>query len=291
MNTQPATQESTSTAIWLQSLSEGTAGITIKARHAVYTGASPLQKIEVFDTYRFGRILLLGGVIVLTERDEHIYHEMITHPALLMHPDPQRVCIIGGGDGGCAREVLRHSDVQEVTVIEIDKHVTDIITTYFPKLAESFSSDKISLRIEDGCAYLQSAGAAFDVIVVDSYDPGGPVQSLETASFYELVRARLTDNGIAVFQTDSPESRSSVLQTTVQRISPYFGGYRVYLCPMPSFPGGQCSFVVAAVHKSRLEHFDASRYRQTAHLCAYYNDAIHRGATALPQHIKQLVET
>ena len=153
---------------------------TIKVKNALYCGSSPFQKIEVFDTYRFGRILCLGGTIVLTENDD-TYHEMMVHPAFMMSPSPKKICCIGGGDGGCLKEILKYNNVEKVTIVEIDQLVHQTTCDYFPALGAGFNNPNTSLIIDDGYHYLSDTDELFDIILVDSYDPGGPVQSLETA--------------------------------------------------------------------------------------------------------------
>ncbi len=280
---------SSSSSLWIENLVDGLSGLTIKAKHADFCGASAFQKIEVFDTYSYGRVLLLAGAIVLTERDEHIYSEMATHPAMLMHKDPKSVCIIGGGDGGCLREVLKHQGVEKVCVVDIDAMVKDAIETYFPALAKGFADPRATLVINDGFKFLEKTEEKFDVILVDSYDPGGPVQSLETANFYRFVSEHVAPNGIAVFQTDSPVIKGEFIRRTALGISPFFAAYKPCVCTISSFPGGVCSFLVCSSNEAVLAPFDEKRYRSIAATCRYYNKDIHTGAFLLPQHIRNLL--
>jgi spermidine synthase len=278
-------------SIWIQNLIHGLSGLTIKAKHSVFCDSSPFQKIEIFDTYSFGLVLCLGGSIVMTEADGFIYHEMITHPALFMHKNPQRVCIIGGGDGGCLKEVLTHEIVKSVTVVDIDKMVNETVKSFFPVLAEGFEDKRIQMVFEDGYQYLEKNDQKFDLIVVDSYDPDGPVQSLETDDFHRIVSTRLADNGIAVFQTDSPTVNKDFLRKTIQSVSPYFDFYKPYLCSMYSFPEGICSFLVCSKQESILNNFESERYNKLAHQFSYYNDEVHSGAFLLPQHIRNILKS
>lgn len=276
-------------SIWIQNLVNGLCGMTFKVKHAVFCDASPFQKVEVFDTYGFGRILMLAGNVVVTERDEHIYSEMIAHPALLMHPCPKRVCVIGGGDGGAAREALKHRCVESVTVVEIDELVTRTVSEHFPALRTGLADPRTSVVFEDGCRYLENARDTFDVIIVDSYDPGGPVQSITSEPFYPLVHERLANDGIAVFQTDSPTLRGEALRAAVCNASALFAESHVYLCSIPSFPEGICSFVVAGVKAGVLEGFDEKRYEHIAEKCRYYNREVHTGAFLLPRVVRDTV--
>ncbi len=279
-------------SIWIQNLiNGGLSGLTIRAKHAVFSDASPFQKIEVFDTYSFGLILCLGGTVVLTESDSNIYHEMIVHPAMLMHDSPQRICIIGGGDGGCLSEVLKHETVKNVVIVEIDKMVKDTVEQFFPNQAEAFKDPRVEVVFDDGYQYLKSNEESFDIIIIDSYDPCGPVQSLETADFHRLVSQRLATDAIAVFQTDSPIIKGEFLRKTIQSVSPFFQFKKPYLCSMRSFPEGVCSFLLCSQNDSVFNNFDSDRYELLKEGCHYYNQDIHSGAFMLPQYLKNLVNS
>jgi spermidine synthase len=289
METTPRYETGTNNSLWLENLVNGLGGITIRAKHALHYGASPFQKIEIFHTYSFGKVLVLGDNIVLTERDEYIYHESIAHPAMNMHSDPRRICIIGGGDGGVLREVLKYKDVDTALVVEIDKMVKEAVVAHFPGLAKAFTDKRSRTEFAEGCSYLKKSKEVFDVILVDSYDPGGPVQSLETTDFYKLVYERLDKGGIAVFQTDSPTIRGDYLRATLSTISSLFASHKLYTCTMPSFPEGMCSFVICAKDGVDLNAFNEKRCASIAKRCLYYNEDIHRGAFLLPEYIKKIV--
>jgi spermidine synthase len=287
MNTGPSAGNES--ALWMQDLVNGLAGMTYKVKHCVHCEASPFQKIEVFETYTFGRILMLAGAVVLTEHDEYIYNEMIAHPALLMHPRPAHVCVIGGGDGGATREVLKHPTVESVTIVEIDELVVHTTRNHFPALATAFDDERTHLVIEDGRRYLEKTQEQFDIIIVDSYDPGGPVQSIISEPFFPLVSDRLGEGGIAVFQSDSPLLRAEHIRHTLRSVSPLFGQFKPYLCAMPSFPEGLCSFVVASKPSGGLETFAQERYLTIAEACRYYNQEVHAGAFLLPRGVRDIV--
>jgi spermidine synthase len=290
MNELTTLQSDSSASLWIHNLVDGMAGMTMKAKHAAFCGASRFQKIEIFDTYAFGRVLLMAGNLVFTEKDENIYHEMICHPAMLKHPSPQSVCIIGGGDGGCLREVLKHPTVQRIMVVDIDALVKKTVETYFPAMAKGFSDPRVQLAIDDGCAFLEKCGDQFDVILIDSYDPGGPVQSLETANFYKLVKSRLAPGGIAVFQTDSPVIKSDFLRKTMVGVSPYLSAQRPYICTIPSFPMGICSFLMCANAKKDLDKANTERVNEIAAGCSYFCGDILQGAFLLPKQIRQSLD-
>ncbi|MCU0608675.1 MAG: polyamine aminopropyltransferase [Chitinispirillaceae bacterium] len=277
------------TSLWINNLVHGLSGNTIKVKHTVFADASPFQKIEVFDTYRYGLVLCLGGSIVMAEQDADIYHEMIVHPAMLSHKSPKKVCVIGGGDGGCLKEVRKYDGVESIVLVDIDAMVKETVTKYFPKLAKGFKDKRASVTIDDGYNFMKTTKERFDVIIVDSYDPGGPVQSLETADFHHIVAQRLNPDGIAVFQTDSPIVRPDYLRQTITLISPRFAQVKPYLCSFSSFPEGICGFLLCGREKNSLDRFDAARYKAIADGCAYYNSDIHTGAFLLPEYFKRIV--
>jgi spermidine synthase len=272
--------------IWIRDLVDGTSGMSVKVRRPLCGETSPVQSIEVYDTFSYGKVLLLAGSIVLTEKDEYIYSEMIVHPAMLMHPSPERVCVIGGGDGGALRQVLLHASAAAVTVVDIDEMVVQTVTSHFPLLAAGFSDPRVEVVIDDGHRYLEKTDAEFDVVIVDSYDPRGPVQSLSSEDFFHVVHQRLSDAGRAVFQTDSPMLREDALRHTLLNVTTIFAECRPYICALPTFPGGICSYVVCSKPTGGLDTFDTQRYEQIADQCSYYNRDVHTGAFLLPRHIK-----
>jgi spermidine synthase len=287
MNTHPNIKSNSCASLWIENLVNGLSGTTIRAKRTVFSDASPFQKIEVFETYSFGKVLCLADIVVLTERDEFIYHEAIVHTVMLMHPNPSRICIIGGGDGGCLREVMKYMEVKTATVVDIDRLVQDTAIEHFHGLSSGFSDPRARVVIADGCSFLDKTEELFDVIIVDSFDPGGPVQSLETVGFYELVHSHLDKNGITVIQTDSPTMKIDALRNTITGISSFFKGYKPFICSMPSFPEGICSFCIASDNTDMFDKFDSRRYEAIADSCRYYNADIHRGAFLLPEYIKK----
>lgn len=288
MNTQPNTIKSNcASSLWINNLINGLSGLSIRAKRAIQSNSSPFQKIEIFDTYSYGRIMCLADFVVLTERDEFIYHEAIVHPAMMMHDNPARVCIIGGGDGGCLKEVVKYRDVQSIAVVEIDEMVKDTVTEHFPKLAAGFADPRARVIIDDGSSFLDKNKDTYDVVIVDSFDPGGPIQSLETMSFFDLVHSRLNKGGVAVFQLDSPTMASRNVRSAILNISSQFEEYKPYICMFPSFPEGICSFLVCSNTAGQLNKFNEQRFQNISPTCKYYNADIHLGAFLLPEYIKR----
>ncbi len=285
MNTPFSRQQSTiESSNWISNLVDGNSGLTLRVKQTLFCDASPFQKIEVFETYGFGRLLALAGMVVLTERDEHVYNEMITHPAMLAGSPPESVCIIGGGDGGALREVLKYDSVKRVTVVEIDRQVTEAVRRFFPAMAEGFDDPRTELVYDDGYAWLEASEATFDVIIIDSYDPGGPVQSLETGNFFELVKKSLTpQTGRAVLQTDTPDLHRETIRNTVKELSRFFSMRKPYLAVIPSFPGGICSFILCLQSDEQIKWSDKSS--EISKDCGYFAPDLLCGAFCLPQSI------
>ena len=275
--------------VWIQTLINGVSGVTMRVKGPLFSAASPFQKIEVYDTYAFGKVLCLAGCVVFTEKDEYVYNEMIVHPAMIMHPAPKRVCIIGGGDGGSLREVLRHKDVEAVRIVEIDAKVKETVETYFPEMASAFADPRATLTVADGADYLAAHTELYDCIIVDSLDPGGPVESLETSDFYRQVSQRLTPGGVAIFQTGYPAIQSELFRSMVSNARSAFPFCAPYLCTIPSFPEGLCAFLLCTASDTRQKNIDPKRLQDISAQCQYYNTDIQTGAFLLPQDIKRLV--
>jgi spermidine synthase len=260
------------------------AGLTLAVGGRLLDTRSPFQRIEVLDTLEYGRMLLLDGCVMLTDRDEHVYHEMIVHPPLLLHPAPRRVLIVGGGDGGSVREVLRHAPVERVTLVEIDAAVIATARRFFPALTSGLDDPRCEVVCRDGFDFLDENPAAFDVILVDSIDPVGEGAKLFTATFYEKVRAALREGGIAVLQTESPFYSTDVLVGVCRKLRALFSHVAPYLAHVPTYPSGLWSFTFASHGVDPL----AARLREQPAFLAdlkYFNPALCRAAFVLPTYL------
>jgi spermidine synthase len=269
-------------ALWIENLVDGMAGMTIRAKNVLLCESSPFQKIEVIETYSFGRVLLLGGAIMFTERDGHVYNEMITHPAMFTHAHPKKVCIIGGGDGGVLTEVLRHQSVESVVAVEIDQQVTSTVRRFFPELSGKFQDPRLELIFDDGYEWLTKCNKQFDIILVDSDDPGGPVASLETDNFLDIVKSSLNPDGIAVIQTESPELQREKIRKTQGQIASRFEWQRPFIATIPSFPLSVCSFIMCGSSADTPVATHDERVAEIASECKYFNGAVMQGAFNLP---------
>ena len=277
--------------VWFTELHRGQAGLSIKVKCCIYSGESQYQRIDVLDTYEFGRMLVLYGSIMLTERDEFIYHEMISHVPLFVHPAPEKVLIIGGGDGGSLREVLRHKVVKEAHLVEIDKMVIDVSKRYFPKLSIGFDDPRASIFIEDGQDFLEKTENLYDVILVDSPDPIGPGERLFQRKFHQLIYKVLKEDGILVAQSESPLFHQGTIRTMYKNLKDIFPLVAMYIAYIPTYPSGLWSFAFCSKRYHPIDDFDENRVKSANIRTNYYNPKIHQASFALPNFIEELLKT
>ena len=257
---------------------------------------SDFQRVTVLDTYKFGKMLTLDGAIMTTENDEYVYHEMITHPALQLTGDPKRVLIVGGGDGGAARECLRYDSLEEVVVAEIDEMVVDVSKEFLPTISSSFGDKRTTLAIGDGIKYVAEAEAgSFDVVIVDSTDPVGPAEGLFSYDFYRHCHRLLRDGGVIVVQSESPRYNEQAFAGVNKCNRELFGADKVfpYLAYVPTYPTGMWSFSMAVKGEAKpsglnREAIDAFSMK---HDLKYYNGDVHFAAYALPTFARKLLES
>jgi spermidine synthase len=276
--------------LWYSEKQENGHGLTLKVTQSLYSAKSDFQQIDIVDTEAWGRLLLLDGLVMTTERDEFIYHEMISHIPLLAHPDPKQVLIIGGGDGGTVREVLKHPGVQRVVLCEIDGQVVDACRQYLPSIAGQLSDARVDIQIGDGVAYIERHTDVFDVILVDSTDPMGPGEGLFTEPFYQNVKRALTAQGVMAAQTESPFVNQTAIRKIYDILNQVFPRVDAYTAPIPTYPGGYWCWTVATKRGfSPFVHVDVTQSDRLSATCKYYNADIHTAAFALPNFLRQLI--
>jgi spermidine synthase len=259
-------------------------GIFFDIKNKLYNKRSAHQTIEVFENEYFGRILLLDGLVQTTEKDEFFYHEMLVHPPLVVHPDPKDCLVLGGGDGGVLKEILKHP-VQSVLMVEIDPMVIEAAKLYFPWLDPALKDSRVDLVIRDGGEYIQREADKFDIVYVDSSDPAGPSLSLHEENFYKNLKRSLSKNGIAVAQAGSPFYHSASIKEMASRLKDVFRVMKFFTAPVPTYPGGFWCFVflsdgILPAEIKRDPPLDLN----------YYDLEIHEAAFALPKFMKDLVE-
>ena len=269
--------------------------IALSLRHAGvrFQHRSDHQKIEVIDSYGYGKVLVIDGAIVCTEQDEHIYHEMIVHVAMQTRPHARRALVIGGGDGGAVRELMRYKRIREVVAVELDAAVVNACKQHFPALAPAFGDSRFSLHIADGYDFVQTCRAAsFDLVIVDVADPSGGSRHLFSEPFYRRVRDCLCPAGVMVAQTEPPALNNRTFAAIYRRQESVFGPGNVhcYLACIPTVTTGLVSFSYAAKEPSDpSEDFNPTRARSFSetHGLQYYTDEIHRAAFVLPPFVSR----
>ena len=279
--------------LWIEEKLEDFLGLRIRVEKTLFSGKSEFQSVDVVETRGHGKMLLNDGLIMVTERDEFSYHDMITHVPLFVHPAPKNVLVIGGGDGGTAREVIRHPSVEKCTMVEIDEMVVNACKEYIPQTSSKLSDPKIDLIIGDGVKFVEDAvknGQKFDVILVDSTDPIGPAQPLFGHEFYENIFKALSDDGIVVSQGESPFYQVKMQNKLVEILHDTFPKVSIYNFSNLTYPGGLWSFTFASKKYNPVEDFDAQRVSKSGLEFEYYNDEVHKAAFALPNFMKKRLD-
>lgn len=267
--------------VWFTELHRRRAGLTVKIKQLLYTGKSPYQRIDVLDTYEFGRMLVLYGSIMVTEKDEFVYHEMLAHVPLFAHPRPRRVLIIGGGDGGTLREVMKHKQVR-ATMVEIDEAVVQTSQKYLPSIGTAFKNPRAQVLFEDGERWLARCQEKFDVILVDASDPVGPAEVLFQKPFHKQVARCLAPGGIFVTQSESPFFHQKTVSAIQRNLREIFKVVRPYTAAIPTYPSGFWSFTLCSDRTDPVAGFRESRVKAAGLKLKYYNAGIHRACFALP---------
>lgn len=251
------------------------------------------QDLVIFETPTFGRVFALDGIVQTTEADEFFYHEMLTHPPILAHGDVRKVLIIGGGDGGALEEVLKHKDVEKVTMVEIDADVVDLCRKYLPSISgDAFDDPRTDLVIADGTRLVAETEEKFDLVVVDSTDPIGPGVALFQKEFYANCKRCLNEKGILVTQNGVPFLQSSEFIDTCKHLRPLFDDVTFYLTAVPTYVGGFMALGWAsldAVNRRVSRKTLETRFRRAAIKTRYYTPAVHLAAFALPAYIAKLM--
>ena len=253
----------------------------------LHSSQSRYQKIEVVESVDFGRMLVLDGVINLTERDEFIYHEMLAHVPLFSHPNPSRILIVGGGDGGTAREVLKHGGIKRIQQVEIDKKVIDVSKKYFPSLSRALDHIKVQVLVKDAIQYIRETREKFDIILVDSTDPViQQSEGLYTVSFYRDCLNGLTEKGILAAQVGDISFDATIVLNVFKKLKEVFPVVRAYLAPVPSYTVLPYSFAFCSTTIVPEKGLGLSRFRDDFQT-RYYNPQIHHAAFALPEYLRK----
>ncbi len=270
---------------------EGGSAFSFKIREKLHEEQTAFQRIEIYATEKFGNLMVIDGFVMLTTRDNFIYHEMMSHPALFTHPSPEHVVIIGGGDCGTLREVLQHDGVTRALQVEIDERVTRLAEEFFPELCASNANPRADILFADGIQWMKDADpGTVDVIIVDSTDPIGPAEGLFTEAFYRDCYRALGDAGILVQQSESPLYHMDIIMPMRKAMQAAgFSDTQTLFFPQPCYPSGWWSATLAG--KQSLEkQFREADARNKSFETRYYNAAIHRAALAAPEYFLKALD-
>ncbi|RMH47328.1 MAG: polyamine aminopropyltransferase [Alphaproteobacteria bacterium] len=258
----------------------------------LYDSRTTHQRIQVFENGTFGRVMTLDGVVQVTENDNFIYHEMMSHVPILAHGAAREVLIVGGGDGGMAREVLKHRNVRRVTMVEIDAGVVEFCKEYLPGIsAGAFDDPRLELVIADGAAFVAETERRFDVVIVDSTDPIGPGEVLFTDTFYGRAKRCLNPGGIIVTQNGVPFLQGDELTNTMRAFKALFADWTCYMATIPTYAGGPMAFGWGTDGDARAVDMATlrQRFEDAGIKTDYYTPEVHAGAFALPGYITRLL--
>ena len=278
--------------LWYSEYHSPNVRFSIRVSQQLHHEHSDYQTISVYDSPEFGRFLTLDGVLMLTERDEFIYHEMIVHVPMAVNPAIRNVLVIGAGDGGVARELGKYPNIEKIDIAEIDHRVVEICREYLPKTACGFDNPRLELHFADGLKYVRHTQCKYDLIIVDSTDPSGPGEVLFTKEFYGSCFNALTEQGILINQHESPfyATDAAAMQNAHKRILSVFPVSRVYQAHIPTYPSGHWLFGFASKGLSPLRDLNADAWTALGIKTRYYNTNLHRGAFYLPNYVEELLK-
>lgn len=265
---------------------------SIRVDKQLYSGNSEYQKIDVMTSNEFGTFLTLDSLMMLTEKDEFIYHDMIVHVPMATNPKIKKVLVIGGGDGGTVRELTRYSTIEQIDLVEIDKLVVEVCREFLPQTACKLDDPRVTIHYKDGLRFVRSIKEEYDLIIVDSTDPFGPGEGLFTKEFYGNCYKALKEDGILVNQHESPyyENYANSLSRAHERIVEFFPITKVYQAHIPTYPSGYWMFGFASKVYDPINNLDEEAWNQLGIKTKYYNTSLHKGCFALPNYVKELLE-
>lgn len=278
--------------LWFTEEHTPTVRFSIKIKEQLLSKKSPFQQIDVFDSEEFGRFFTLDGLMMVTEKDEFIYHDMIVHVPMATNPKIRKVLVIGGGDGGTVRELTRYKTIEKIDMVDIDEMVVKVCREYLKQTSKKLDDPRVTLYFEDGLKFVRRFENEYDLIIVDSTDPFGPGEGLFTKEFYGNCFKALTEDGILVNQHENPyyETFLGAMQRAHRRIKELFRVCRVYQAHIPTYPSGHWLFGFASKKYDPLKDLDAAAWNALGLNTRYYNTELHQGAFMLPNYVKEILE-
>lgn len=278
--------------LWYSEMHTDDVKFSLRIKEQLFSKQSDFQQVDVFSTFEYGNLMTLDGLVMVTEKDEFVYHDMIVHPAMSIAPHVKNVLVIGGGDGGTVRELVRYAQIESIDMVEIDKMVCDVAIDYFPGISSALKHPKVHLYYEDGVAWVKDKVACYDLILIDSTDPVGPGEGLFTTEFYQNCYKALTDKGILINQNETPiyEKFFEVGVSSNIKLKKMFPIVKVYQASIPTYPGGYWLFNFASKDLDPIADLSAERWLKEGLKTKYYNPELHVGAFMLPNYVKEKFE-
>ncbi|WP_027626909.1 polyamine aminopropyltransferase [Clostridium lundense] len=273
--------------LWLREAQISDAAMTYKVKETLVRKKTNYQDLAIVDTYALGRMLLLDGIVQTTIKDEYVYHEMIAHIPLFTHPNPKKVLVVGGGDGGSIREILKHPSVEKAVLCEIDEDVIIECKKYLPEISCALEDSRCEVFVGDGIKYVHEHKNEFDVIIVDSTDPFGAAEGLFGGSFYKEIYECLTEDGIFVAQTETPFYLPEVVKRVYDDAKVVFPVTKLFMAAIPTYPSGYWSFTIGS---KKHDPENASLPEKLPFETKYYTTKIHKASFALPKFVENLIE-
>ncbi|MBD2845589.1 polyamine aminopropyltransferase [Paenibacillus sp. IB182496] len=273
--------------LWYTEKQTESYGITAKIKETYVHEKTEFQELAMIETEEFGTMLVLDGMVMTTDKDEFVYHEMVAHPVLFTHPNPKHVLIVGGGDGGVVREVMKHPKVEKAVLVDIDGKVIEYSKKYLPQIACELDNPRVEVIVNDGFMHIHDHKDTYDVIMVDSTEPVGPAANLFTRGFYQGIYEALKADGLFVAQTDNPWFKAELIASVNRDVREVFPIVRVYGANVPTYPSGLWTFTVGSKTYDPLEVDEASIPEIAT---KYYTPRLHKAAFALPKFVEDLIK-
>ena len=277
---------------WFSELHTGNVKLSVRIEKQLFSGESEYQRIDVFDSEEFGKFISLDGEIVFSEKDEFIYDEMVTHVPMAVHPHVKNVLIIGGGDGGVAKELLQYKSIESIDVVETDRMFVDVCREYFPEVACALDDERVKIHYDDGLRFLRNKKGIYDLIINDSTDPFGHTEGLFTKEFYGSCYNALKDDGIMVYQHGSPfyDEDEAACRSMHRKAFRSFPISRVYQAHIPTYAAGYWLFGFASKKYHPIKDFKPKEWNGLKIETWYYTTHLHMGAFMLPKYVEDLLE-
>lgn len=275
--------------LWYSEKSTETCKFSIKVKEQIYSEQTPFQKIAFFESYDFGRFFTLDGLMMVNEKDEFIYHDMIVHVPMAVNRNIKKVLVIGGGDGGTVRELTRYDQIESIDFVEIDQRVVELCKEYLPQTSSSFDDKRVNHNYVDGIKFVKDKKGVYDLILVDSTDPIGPGEGLFTREFYTDCYNALNEDGILINQHESPyfPNYAKEMKKAHAKIKSIFDIAEVYQFHMPTYASGHWLFGFASKSLHPIRDHKREEWEALGLKTKYYNSDLHQGAFALPTYVQE----